>query len=485
MEELSENQHDEMSCNNDVGTCVSSDAPGDSVPQVETEHAEVHAVAAEELDQLLNIDSNTSADSEERDRHRHWLPSNRFQRFRISVPSLACNDAWSCTIVILTFWLFASMILVLGFYGSYDLQLGPNCSYAIGGNPFFAHSIKAQELDDHTSRPILYGFLKSPSLDVETVWSKTQNAFIEPEFHREWTYYLNAGSKVAIYYDIKSPSSDPLSIVIAQGREALVHWMDDPTDPDTVLFWNYIYGSGKVTQDITESDVYYVAVGNLNLETVQVCLNITIQSRLYNTSNADFSCSLSNRVCSFKLKLLKPNVAVLTTPGSSQINADNDFYIQVSFSPQWLTYCAGSCIVTALILAMFRCCEKAQHELSYNTDNQRRESATEREPLISRKSNESSSVCSSCESITNEEDDLEENNVKQQGLNGNFTKDEGSKSKKFRLCAICFDAPKDCFFVPCGHSAACFSCGSRIAEEAGTCPICRRKIKKVKKIFLV
>ncbi|KFK22532.1 hypothetical protein AALP_AAs66306U000100 [Arabis alpina] len=49
--------------------------------------------------------------------------------------------------------------------------------------------------------------------------------------------------------------------------------------------------------------------------------------------------------------------------------------------------------------------------------------------------------------------------------------------------AICFDAPRDCFFLPCGHCVSCYQCGTKIAEASGSCPICRRKLKKVKRIF--
>jgi hypothetical protein len=28
-------------------------------------------------------------------------------------------------------------------------------------------------------------------------------------------------------------------------------------------------------------------------------------------------------------------------------------------------------------------------------------------------------------------------------------------------CVVCCDARKDCFFLPCGHSATCYSCGAR------------------------
>lgn len=30
-----------------------------------------------------------------------------------------------------------------------------------------------------------------------------------------------------------------------------------------------------------------------------------------------------------------------------------------------------------------------------------------------------------------------------------------------QLCTICLDAPKDCFFDPCGHRCTCYSCGRR------------------------
>jgi hypothetical protein len=29
------------------------------------------------------------------------------------------------------------------------------------------------------------------------------------------------------------------------------------------------------------------------------------------------------------------------------------------------------------------------------------------------------------------------------------------------LCTVCLDAPKDCFFDPCGHRCTCYACGQR------------------------
>ncbi|KAH0871092.1 hypothetical protein HID58_078114, partial [Brassica napus] len=53
------------------------------------------------------------------------------------------------------------------------------------------------------------------------------------------------------------------------------------------------------------------------------------------------------------------------------------------------------------------------------------------------------------------------------------------------LCVICFEERRNCFFVPCGHSATCKGCALRImSEENKVCPICRRVIRKSKRLPL-
>ncbi|KAJ6675895.1 hypothetical protein OIU85_011988 [Salix viminalis] len=49
-----------------------------------------------------------------------------------------------------------------------------------------------------------------------------------------------------------------------------------------------------------------------------------------------------------------------------------------------------------------------------------------------------------------------------------------------KLCVICYDDQRNCFFVPCGHCATCYDCAQRIMEEDNKmCPICRRLIHKM------
>lgn len=51
----------------------------------------------------------------------------------------------------------------------------------------------------------------------------------------------------------------------------------------------------------------------------QVQLNLTMKTFVYNTTNANYKCSLGNNLCSLKLFLLQFNAAVLTSPGPQQV----------------------------------------------------------------------------------------------------------------------------------------------------------------------
>lgn len=77
------------------------------------------------------------------------------------------------------------------------------------------------------------------------------------------------------------------------------------------------------------------------------------------------------------------------------------------------------------------------------------EVTSERAPLLSRKDSDLSSWCSSYNSFSSENSDEEKPII------------EGESSNLQCLCVICFDASRDCFFLPCGHFATCFACGTR------------------------
>ncbi|XP_059626488.1 E3 ubiquitin-protein ligase APD2-like isoform X2 [Cornus florida] len=436
-----------------------------------------------------SIDGPSSSSSQVHDEHQEETTTTTVP-YRLRIPILSDvvsnerDDVRSCLILLVTFWFFASMTLILGFYGSVNLTLGPYCSSLIQANPLFVQSIKAQELYKAKDGLMLFGFYEPPSLDVEITWSETHNAFIESSYNKEWQYFLNKGSNVDISYSVNSPSSAPLSLVIAQDKESLVEWIEDPSYPNTTLSWNIIHGNGILHQEISRSRTYYIAVGNLNSEEVEVQLNFTIKGFLYNTTQAYYKCSLNHQLCSLKNFLLKANAVVLTSPGPEQGVPYEYGYVKLSYGPRWITYFVGSGAATVLIIVLFRVCNMFHIIRPDRTGVQAEELGPERAPLLSRKDDDLSSWGSSYDSLSHDEEEPDEW-LAVGSLNRKPLKEGESNSNCRRLCIICFDSPRDCFFLPCGHCAACFTCGARIAEEAGTCPICRRTMKKVRKIFSV
>lgn len=91
------------------------------------------------------------------------------------------------------------------------------------------------------------------------------------------------------------------------------------------------------------------------------------------------------------------------------------------------------------------------------TSDQPGDIGSERHSLLSHKDDNTPSRDSSCASISDDEDYVKDAHARV-GQGRETVKDEEYRR---HLCAICFDAPKECFFLPCGHSVACFECATR------------------------
>ncbi|KAL3536519.1 hypothetical protein ACH5RR_004980 [Cinchona calisaya] len=394
------------------------------------------------------------------------------------------DDSWSCVVIILTFWFFVSMTMILGVYGSASLLLGPYSSVLIEPNSFFVEYVKISEIYEAANGLMLYGFHSDPPLDVVIPWSESHNTTLSSRTDKEWIYFLNAGSQINVSYNINSPSSSSLVLVIAQGNEGLNQWLVDPSYPNTTLSWQVIQGSGLIQQDIFISSSYYVGIGNLNAEAVEVQLNVRLRAFLYNTSGSYYKCSLTESGCSFKLSFTGGNTVLLTSPGPTLGRETNKWYVKLSYGPRWVTYLVGIGGMTVLMLAAFRFLSYLQCTHQNGNRNQYGETGSARTPLLSNKDDDLSSWGSSYDSVSHDDEDPEDGQAAG-SFEGKSAKDGEVNQNVRRLCAICFDAPRDSFFLPCGHCVACFSCATRIAEAAGTCPICRRRMKKVRKIFTV
>ncbi|TQD82392.1 hypothetical protein C1H46_032034 [Malus baccata] len=308
------------------------------------------------------------------------------------VSTVITDDSWSCIVVLLTFWFFVSMTLILGVYGSSILELGPNSSILLQPNPFFVQSIKVEELNISSPGPVLYGFYSTPPLDTATTWSEMRTVSVPADshtasLHSEWIYYLNAGSQMSISYSVNSPSFS-IFLIIAQGKEGLAQWLEEPTYPNTSLSWNLVHGSGMIEQDLSKSSTYYVSVGNLNAEDVErtakvsimlsesknakpyfaldkhpdVQLNITVNALLYNTNSAYYKCTFTDESCTLKILFPEGNEAVLTTPGPEQDTPSANQYVKLSYGPRWATYIVGIGGMTVLMFLAFNFLNKCNED---------------------------------------------------------------------------------------------------------------------------
>ncbi|CAI9106975.1 OLC1v1006230C3 [Oldenlandia corymbosa var. corymbosa] len=368
------------------------------------------------------------------------------------------DEACAAFMVLVTFWIFACLTVILGFYGSSNLELGPNSSFLLYANPFFVQSIKVKELQESKHKPVLYGFDKPPPLDVKVKWSETHVTFVGPGDLKEWQYFLNKGSKVRISYSVKRPSSAALSLAIAEGRASLFDWIEDPASPNKTLSGDIIHGNGVVEQEIWNPETYFIALRNLNFEEVEVQLNFTIEALTYNATQANYECSISQQPCTLKLFHMG-NTAVITSPGPESGMANYVWCVQLNYGHRWISYFVGSASVSVLIIVAMKLCFTFEFTGEYETRYRTRDRVSQRAPLLSQKDDDLSSWGSS-ESLSNDEDEFYESPL----ADGHEIIHGVSIQDKRRLCNLCLDAPRDCFFLPCGHCAACFTCGTRLVQ---------------------
>ncbi|WZY79887.1 hypothetical protein YC2023_026271 [Brassica napus] len=403
--------------------------------------------------------------------------------------STSSEDPWSCVVVVATFCVFVSMTLILGLYGTTNVWLGPNSSFLIKPTSVFVQTVIVEELGNKGSGLMLYGLNQPPQLHVLANWSEVHYLAVPNDSYKYWIQYLNKGSRVKVSYNVESLGSS-LYLVIAQGTfgresslysfslvdnylinldtaylnilqeyigvDGLSEWVQDPTRPDTTLSWHLISDSGFIEQDITKSSSYYIAVGNVYLNEVKATIDIQVEGVLYDTTNAYYKCTFPSDKCTLSVPLFGTNAAVLTSPGPKLNTSKNEFCAKLSYEPRWIAYIVCMVVVTALLLILSSVFNKRQQAVPENE-----ETADENDdvaPLIPGKDDDNSSWCSSYSSILTSTEELE-------GAHG-----DGQSSTRY-LCAICFDAPRDCFFLSCGHCVACFQCGTRIAETSGFCPI--------------
>ncbi|KAL6851608.1 hypothetical protein ACP4OV_020172 [Aristida adscensionis] len=334
-----------------------------------------------------------------------------------------------------------SMAAALGYYGAVELAVvGPGCSRLLQASSVLVKGITVT-VSEGNGGLVLYGLHGAPPLDVPAEWSEARRVVVPANSHREWVYFLNKGAQIEATHSVNSPY--PLFLIIAQGKENFTQWSVN----DTTSSWHLMQGNGTIQQTVNLSSAYYIAVRNLNdHQDATVHLNFRIRTLLYNITGADYRCSLGH-TCTYRLPFLGRSVVVLSSSLKERLNSDEQ-HVTLSYDPRWIVYVVGSAILAVALLLvyeilsmLFAPCAGAA---AGGADRRRTPLPT------ASKEDDGESLGSSYDSVSHDGDDEEE----ARGGGGGGGGGGG-------VCAVCCDGRRDCFFLPCGHSATCYSCGAR------------------------
>ncbi|KAI4310730.1 hypothetical protein MLD38_035685 [Melastoma candidum] len=162
---------------------------------------------------------------------------------------------------------------------------------------------------------------------------------------------------------------------------------------------------------------------------------LSVKAYVYNMTKAYYKCTFLRGECRFAIRYLSGDSAVLATTASGLSTPSDDWYVKIAYGPRWITYLIG---IGFNFLNNFLC----GYEDNLQMPHIRME--PERAPLLLPKDEDLSSWGSSHDSSSQDEEDIEEM-----------------------------------------HCVACFKCGLMIVDASGMCPVCRRNMKKVRRIFTV
>ncbi|KAM0887778.1 hypothetical protein ACQ4PT_028773 [Festuca glaucescens] len=223
----------------------------------------------------------------------------------------------------------------------------------------------------------------------------------------------------------------------------------------------------------------------------QVTLDVRLSALLYDTTGADYACSPGNSGCTYRLPIMGQNVAVLSSSLKElSIRAFAGTHLAILAVALLLLY---EVLSTMLGFCCY-CCTGGEGGRRSPGAGEQRTTAS----LLAADKEEEASLGSSYDSVSHD---------------GDHDEEVGGDEEERRLCVVCCDARRDCFFLPCGHSATCHPCGTRYLQcvfaeqdcmverskmvswcllwrrivqgDGGSCPFCRRKLKKVRRIFTV
>ncbi|KAK8681639.1 hypothetical protein V6N13_054041 [Hibiscus sabdariffa] len=344
------------------------------------------------------------------------------------------QDYWARFILPLTLWICGmsffhvafplAVVLRFGCYGDRHMVLGPSSSVLLKANPVFVQHVEVR--DENGEEALVYGFSEKPELNKEVNWSSSSYLIVGSYNWKGYTMWLNKGSKICMRWATQTTAFNDIDIVLVKGERRQEDILPPTvTFPFISLFLNQPVIGKQAEYTIDEDDKYYVGVINSSPKSIMMTFNLSVTSMVYEVSKAKNMCSTLNGSCRLDLQSPNTHYVVVSTADDSEIDG---VYVELSFVARFVPYIVilgFPIIVILLVLKWLAACVSEANVWMEKPI-----------PLIYK--------------MTAEEDD-----------------ETGSSEGLYdsKICIICYEDERSCFFVPCGHCATCYACAQSIGNE--------------------
>nr|XP_018633846.1 E3 ubiquitin-protein ligase APD1-like isoform X1 [Nicotiana tomentosiformis] len=343
-----------------------------------------------------------------------------------------------------------------GLYGDCDMVLGPNSSRLLRVSSLFVKQVEVR--DDDKTGISLYGFSEKPELSVEAKWSSSKSVLVGSYSRKGFSLWLNKGSRIRIKWQAQSSILSQLEVSLMKGERK----HENVLSTNSARFDISNGTTYEAAYRIEEDDRYNIGIINQNSKGVTLLMNVNISPTIYNIKKAKSICSTNNGPCRLDLSYPSTQYVVLATPDTYDLSGVS---VAISYIARLVTY-VGILGVAVIIICFILKSLGACDDESYAEETSVTRIITETDPMLPHK-------------------DLG-------STYGTYAEDANSGRSSSsedlydgKICVICYDNPRNCFFVPCGHCATCQECAQRIMDvESKVCPVCRRPIHKVRKLII-
>ncbi|XWS14764.1 hypothetical protein CRYUN_Cryun35bG0036200 [Craigia yunnanensis] len=265
-----------------------------------------------------------------------------------------------------------SVILRYGYYGDCPMVLGPSSSRLMKASSMFVEQVEVR--GENRKGTLLYGFSEKPELSKEANWSASNYLVVGSYGRKGYSLWLNKGSRICIRWATQTIRLDKIEVIIIKGERKRETLLPKLTVSFDALFLNEPVIGKEAEYNIEEDDKYYVDVINSNPRSIIMTFGLNVTSKVYDVTKASNMCSTLNGSCRLKILFPDTRYVIVSTPD----DGDSGWYIELSFVARFISYIAilGFFItIVLLVLKYLGACDSettvvdtAAWEISWRTE---------------------------------------------------------------------------------------------------------------------